>query len=135
MDALAWVFLCLFLFPLPFLFWFGLIPLWVNRRLKRVGIEVMGRCRNVSVSEDRYSTSFEFVTESGEEIIYISPLSGTVWGTPDEEAPIVYDPSAPWRRARSRRELDARSEAWFSLWVLVALQTLFGAGFLLYLSY
>jgi hypothetical protein len=48
---------------------------------------------------------------------------------------MVYDPSAPWRRARSRRELDARSEAWFSLWVLIALQTLFGAGFLLYLSY
>jgi hypothetical protein len=95
----------------------------------------MGRCRNVSVSEGRYSTSFEFVTESGEGIIYISPLSGTVWGTPDEEAPIVYDPSAPWRRARSRRELDARSEEWFSLWVLIALQTLFGAGFLLYLSY
>ena len=47
MDALAWVFLCLFLFPLPFLLWFGVIPLWVNRRLKRVGIEVMGRCRNV----------------------------------------------------------------------------------------
>jgi hypothetical protein len=67
-DAPACVFFCLFLFPLPFLLWFGAIPLWVNRRLKRVGIEVMGRCGNVSVSEGRYSTSFEFVTESGAEI-------------------------------------------------------------------
>ncbi|GAA5701412.1 hypothetical protein AQJ43_25040 [Streptomyces avermitilis] len=86
MDALAWVCLFLVAFPVPFLFWFGLIPLWVDRQLRRVGREVLGHCRTVSTSEGRYSTSFEFSTQSGDRIIYISPLAGTVWGTPGEEA-------------------------------------------------
>ncbi len=85
MDALAWVCLFLVAFPVPFLFWFGLIPLWVDRQLRRVGREVLGHCRTVSTSEGRYSTSFEFSTQSGDRIIYISPLAGTVWGRPGKK--------------------------------------------------
>ncbi|KAB1988401.1 DUF3592 domain-containing protein [Streptomyces triticiradicis] len=135
MDGLAWVFFCLLLFPLPFLFWFGIIPLWVDRRLRRVGKETVGLCRNISSSEGRYSTSFEFTTEDGERIIYISPLSGREWGTPGEEAVMIYDPSHPWRIVRSRRELDTRSEAWSSLWTMLVVQVLLCAPFVGYINY
>jgi hypothetical protein len=135
MDSLGWVCFSLVVLPVPFLFWFGIIPLWVDRRLRRSGEEVMGRCRTISTSEGRYSTSFEFSTRSGDRVIYISPLSGSTWGTPGEEALLVYDPSSPWRRVRSRRELESRSEAWASLWWLILLETLMAVIFVLYLSY
>ncbi|TPQ18311.1 hypothetical protein [Streptomyces sporangiiformans] len=135
MDGLGWVCAGLVAFPVPFLLWFGVIPLWVDRRLRRSGREVMGLCRNVSTSEGRYSTSFEFSTHTGDRIIYISPLSGRRWGTPGNEALLVYDPASPWRRVRSRRELDSRSEAWASLWWLLSLEVINLTVFLLYLSY
>ncbi|MEU0831044.1 DUF3592 domain-containing protein [Streptomyces sp. NPDC005969] len=135
MGTLGWVVIFLVLFPLPFLAWFGVVPLLVDRHLRRVGVEVTGRCRSISESESRYSTSFEFRTESGDRVIYISPLSGTRWGTPGEEALMVYDPSNPWRRVRSRRELEARSEAWSALWWLLAGEVISLAVLLAYLLY
>ncbi|MEU9348579.1 hypothetical protein AB0D74_46030 [Streptomyces sp. NPDC048278] len=122
MDTLGWVLVGLAVFPIPFIFWFGLIPLWVERRLRRVGKEVVGCCRNVFVSEDSYSTSFEFVTESGREVMYKSPLRTRSLGTPGEETLLVYDPASPWRRVRTRAELDSRSEAWHSLGWLLAVE-------------
>lgn len=67
--------------------------------------------------------------------MYITSLSGSVWGRPGEEALLVYDPASPWRRVRSRRELDSRSEAWHSLWWMLALELITVGVFLLYLSY
>ncbi|MDQ0992040.1 DUF3592 domain-containing protein [Streptomyces sp. V3I7] len=107
--------------PLSLLVWLGLYPLWVDRRLRRVGV-VPGTCRNVHVSEDRYSTSFEFVTADGSPAMYISPLSDGAWASPGERVAIVYDPANPWRRARSRNELDTRSEAWTILWQIAGVE-------------
>ncbi|MEU6241662.1 DUF3592 domain-containing protein [Streptomyces sp. NPDC047024] len=108
--------------PLPFLLWLGVRPLLVDRRLRRAGIEVPGTCRNVHVSENRYSTSFEFVTVDGSSAIYISPLSDGAWASPGERVAIVYDPANPWRRARSRNELATRSESWTIVWQILAVE-------------
>ncbi|MFG3197491.1 DUF3592 domain-containing protein [Streptomyces sp. NPDC048208] len=108
--------------PLPFLFWLGICPLLVERRLRRVGIEVPGTCRTVGVSEDRYWTSFEFSTADGTRILYMSPLSDGAWATPGERVAMVYDPANPWRRARSRSQLATRSEAWTVVWQIAAVE-------------
>ncbi|MFD3976171.1 DUF3592 domain-containing protein [Streptomyces cyaneofuscatus] len=133
MTGLMWVAVVCVLAPLPFLVWFGLYPLWLRRHLKRVGVPVTGKCRTISASEGRYSTSFEFVPPSGRRVIYVSPLSGRSWGEPGKEAVLVYDPRHPHRFVRSRRELDARSEAWFSLWVLAAAELTMVLGLVLVL--
>ncbi|MER5530424.1 hypothetical protein ABT075_38585 [Streptomyces sp. NPDC002677] len=132
MDTLGWILVGLVVFPIPFVFWFGLVPLWVERRLRHVGKEVVGRCRNVSVSEGSYSTSFEFVTDSGRQVMYISPLRRRILGTPGEETLLVYDPASPWRRVRTREELDSRSEAWHPLWWLLGVEAMIVPLLLLY---
>ncbi|MEU6141400.1 hypothetical protein ABZ848_13650 [Streptomyces sp. NPDC047081] len=135
MDVLGWFLVGLAVFPVPFVFWFGLIPLWVERRLRDAGVEAMGLCRNVSISEGSYSTSFEFVTNSGEKVIYISPLRRRILGEPGEETLLVYDPASPWRRVRTREELDSRSEAWHPLGWLLATEAICVAVLIAYLTY
>ncbi len=128
-----WVAVICVLVPLPFLIWFGVYPLWLRRRLKSVGVTATGKCRTISASEGRYSTSFEFWTNSGRRVIYVSPLSGQSWGEPGQEAVLVYDPLYPSRFVRSRRELNAPSEDWFSLWVMTAVEVLMLLGLVLVL--
>ncbi|MFE5963182.1 DUF3592 domain-containing protein [Streptomyces rubiginosohelvolus] len=131
MSGLMWVAVVCVLVPLPFLVCFGIYPLWLRRHLKRVGVPATGKCRTISTSEGRYSTSFEFVTPSGRRVIYASPLSGGRWGEPGKAAVLVYDPRHPHRFVRSRRELNARSEAWFSLGVLAAAEITMVLGMVL----
>lgn len=126
-----WVAVVCVLVPLPFLIWFGVYPLWLRQHLKRAGVPVTGKCRTISTSEGRYSTSFEFVTPSGRHVIYRSPLSGGSWGEPGREAVLVYDPRHPHRFVRSRRELNASSEALFSLGVLTVAEIVMLLGMVL----
>ncbi|MCZ4117882.1 DUF3592 domain-containing protein [Streptomyces sp. H39-S7] len=131
MNQMVWVGIVASLIPLPFLVWLGIYPLLVDRRLRRVGIRVPGLCRGSSVSEGRYSTSFEFADADGYKTIYISPLSAGPFGYAGEEIDIVFDPKNPDRRARSIRELEKRSEAWFSLWWMMGIEMIFLVGTLM----
>lgn len=124
MNGLAWVSVAVSLLPIPFMIWFGFHPLWVDRRLRRAGVETTAECRGYSVSEDRYSTSFEFLDAEGFRTVYISPLLGGPVAASGEKVAIVYDPRKP-ERARTRRELRRRSPAWFSLGVLGAIELFF----------
>ncbi|MEU3820237.1 DUF3592 domain-containing protein [Streptomyces sp. NPDC030392] len=135
MTSLMWVAVVWVLVPLPFLLWFGVYPLWLRRRLLRRGVEAVGECRYVSVSEGRRSTSFRFATATGETVYYRSRLSGRSWGTPGEEAVLVYDPALPRVFVRSRRELTARQEAWLILWWMLGMEALMIVGFVLVVLY
>lgn len=134
-TSLMWVAAVWVLVPLPFLVWFGLYPLWLRRRLLRLGVEAVGVCRYVSVSENRRSTSFLFTTATGEKVHYRSPLSGRSWGTPGREAVLVYDPSSPRRFVRSRGELSARPEALVILWWMLGMEVVMILGFVLVALY
>ncbi|MFF8830644.1 hypothetical protein [Streptomyces sp. NPDC015131] len=135
MTSLMWVAVVWVVVPLPFMAWFGVYPLWLRRRLARVGVEAVGVCRYVTASEDRRSTSFVFTTALGEKVHYRSRLSWRSWGTPGREAVLVYDPGFPRRFVRSRSELVSRPEAWTILWWMLGLEAVMVLGFVLVTLY
>ncbi|MCK8680319.1 hypothetical protein [Streptomyces lichenis] len=135
MTVMLWVAVVWVVAPLPFMAWFGVYPLWLRRRLGRVGVEAVGECRSVATSEDRRSTSFVFTTAVGEKVYYRSRLSWRSWGTPGREAVLVYDPGFPRRFVRSKSELTARPEALTILWGMLGLEVLMLLGFVAVVMY
>ncbi|NWF26947.1 hypothetical protein HW130_11810 [Streptomyces sp. PKU-EA00015] len=135
MEALGWVFVAVMALTLGVFAPFSIVPLLVERRLRRVGVDVVGICKRVGTSEDRHWTSFEFEVEPGKVVHYKTALSDRFWGTPGEPADLVYDPSSPWRRVRTKRQLSTRSEGWAVLWSGLLVEVVFLAGYVLYLNY
>ncbi|MEW2575760.1 hypothetical protein [Streptomyces syringium] len=90
---------------------FGVYPLLVDRRLRRVGIAAESVCTGASWSEGRVSEYFRFTTLDGQRVSYRSPLSDGRIAHDDEVVEIVYDPKMPHRRARTSIELSRKSPA------------------------
>ncbi|GAA0430156.1 hypothetical protein [Streptomyces luteireticuli] len=100
---------------------FGIRPLLIDRRLRSVGVVAMGECLGASWSEDRVAERFLFETESGDVAYYRTPLRDGRVADDGEIVEIIYDPRAPSRRARTKREMAQKSPAYFPLWGGLAL--------------
>ncbi|WP_171167510.1 DUF3592 domain-containing protein [Streptomyces sp. I05A-00742] len=109
---------------------FGIRPLLVARRLRRVGVKAEAECVDCYWSESRVSERFDFVTSDGIQATYRTALRGRRIAETGEIVDLLYDPQAPNRRARTVRELSVKSQAGLPLWGGIALVVVINLYFL-----
>ncbi|MFE9373704.1 hypothetical protein ACFYM2_28565 [Streptomyces sp. NPDC006711] len=108
---------------------FGVYPLLVERRLRKAGVTVPATCTGASWDEGQVAEFFRFRTLDGYRSSYSSSLRSGRLAHDGEEVRIIYDPKAPYGRARTEMELfggksQARRDLRGGLMVLVVMHVM-----------